>query len=279
MSGANGATRVGAGGQAGEAQPLLAVASLTKHFPLKGGLFNRTKAVVQAVDDVSFDVQRGETLGIVGESGCGKSTTARLLMHLIPLDTGSIVFDGLVVGAADGLSDRDLHRQMQMVFQDSYASLNPRLPVAMSIAFGPFVHGLAKATALKRAMELLEAVGLDPVQFANRYPHELSGGQQQRVGLCRAMMLQPPLFLLDEPFGALDPVTRNDIQREFLHLQQSEPRTIVLVTHDLREALRLGQRLIVLERGRIAQHGPGEEIVNAPANDFVRTFFQSHLNA
>src|SRR5205809_3495286 len=155
----------GRGDLVGQTRPLLAVENLTKHFAHKGGLFNRATAVVQAVDGVSFAVQTGETLGIVGESGCGKSTTARLLMHLIPLDAGSIVFDGRAVGAAEGLSHRDLHRQMQMVFQDSYASLNPRLPVAMSIAFGPFVHGLAKSTSLKRAMELLEAVGLDPMQF------------------------------------------------------------------------------------------------------------------
>src|SRR5207248_5706461 len=134
----------GRGDLVGQTRPLLAVENLTKHFAHKGGLLNRTKAVVQAVDGVSFDVQTGETLGIVGESGCGKSTTARLLMHLVPLDHGTIAFDGKAVGAGAGLSRRDLHRQMQMVFQDSYASLNPRLPVAMSIAFGPLVHGLAK---------------------------------------------------------------------------------------------------------------------------------------
>jgi peptide/nickel transport system ATP-binding protein len=128
-------------------KPLLAIEHLTKHFPLKGDLFGRTSAVVQAVDDISFAVERGETLGIVGESGCGKSTTARLLMHLIKPDRGSIVFDGQTVGVPEGLSQRELHRQMQMVFQDSYASLNPRLPVAMSIAFGPFVHGLARRGA------------------------------------------------------------------------------------------------------------------------------------
>src|SRR5262249_20948391 len=164
-------------------KPLLAIEHLTKHFPLKGAFFGRTSALVQAVDDVSFVVERGETLGIVGESGCGKSTTARLILHLIKPDRGSIVFDGQRVGVPDGLSQRALHRQMQMVFQDSYASLNPRLPVAMSIAFGPFVHGLGKSEALFRAAELLEAVGLEPALFANRYPHELSGGQRQRINV------------------------------------------------------------------------------------------------
>ena len=131
---------------AGAAQPLLVVENLTKHFPLNGGLLNRTKAVVQAVDDVSFEVRTGETLGIVGESGCGKSTTARLLMHLIPLrQRHASSSTAIRSGTRGGISHRDLHRQMQMVFQDSYASLNPRLPVAMSIAFGPFVHGVGEA--------------------------------------------------------------------------------------------------------------------------------------
>ena len=179
-------------------KPLLAIEHLTKHFPLQGGLFGRRRAVVQAVDDVSFVVERGETLGIVGESGCGKSTTARLLMHLIKPDRGSIAFDGQTVGVSEGLSQRALHRQMQMVFQDSYSSLNPRLPVAVSIAFGPLVHGLAKAAALTRASELLQAVGLDPALFANRYPHELSGGQRQRVNVARALALYPRLVILDE---------------------------------------------------------------------------------
>ena len=142
--------------------PLLAVDGLIKHFPLRGGLLNRIQAVVRAVDDVSFSVAAGETLGIVGESGCGKSTTARLLMHLVAADRGTIAFEGKAVGVGEDLSRRDLHRQMQMVFQDLYASLNPRLPVSVSIAFGPLVHGLAKSAALSRAMDLLEAVGLDP---------------------------------------------------------------------------------------------------------------------
>jgi osmoprotectant transport system ATP-binding protein len=130
----------------------------------------------------------------------------------------------------------------------------------------------------RRAKELMSLVGLT-WDLAVRYPHELSGGQQQRVGLCRAMMVNPPLFLLDEPFGALDPVTRQEIHQEFLRLQASEPRTMILVTHDLREALKLAQRLIVLDHGHIVQHGANDEIVNAPANEFVRTFFRSQLDA
>jgi peptide/nickel transport system ATP-binding protein len=210
--------------------PLLTVAGLTKHFPLRGGILNRAKAVVQAVDDVSFEVGAGETLGIVGESGCGKSTTARLLMHLVPLDNGTIVFDGKAIGSGEALSRRDLHRQMQMVFQDSYASLNPRLPVSMSIAFGPLVHGLAKSAALARARELLQAVGLDPMLFANRYPHELSGGQRQRINVARALALEPRLVILDEAVSALDKSIEAQVLNLLIDLKERFDLTYIFIS-------------------------------------------------
>src|SRR6201993_2082335 len=153
----------------GAAQPLLAVKGLTKHFPVRGDLFSARKTV-RAVDDVSFSVLKGETVGIVGESGCGKSTTARLLMHLMQRDSGEIIYDGMQVGQA--LSLRELRRGMQMVFQDSYASLNPRLTIEESIAFGPKVHGMADNAARALARELLGKVGLRPGDFGNRFPHE-----------------------------------------------------------------------------------------------------------
>ena len=288
MSVANGATRAAAGPrielqgkpgrsgeEAGEARPLLAAASLTKHFPLKSGLFNWTKAVVQAVDDVSFDVHRGETLGIVGESGCGKSTTARLLMHLIPLDAGSIVFDGRAVGAAEGLSHRDLHRQMQMVFQDSYASLNPRLPVAMSIAFGPFVHGLAKSAALKRAMELLEAVGLDPVQFANRYPHELSGGQRQRINIARALALEPRVVILDEAVSALDKSVEAQVLNLLVDLKTRFDLTYVFISHDLNVVRFISDRVMVMYLGKLVEIGPVDLIYRDPQHPYTQALLSA----
>src|SRR4030081_2436644 len=168
------------------AQPLLQVNGLTKHFPVRGELFSARKTV-RAVDDVSFSIAKGETVGIVGESGCGKSTTARLLMHLMKRDAGDIVYDGMSVGRA--LSLRELRRCMQMVFQDSYASLNPRLTIEESIAFGPKVHGMADMAARALARELLGKVGLRPETFANRYPHEISSGQGQRVKIARAVAL------------------------------------------------------------------------------------------
>ena len=156
----------------GPAQPLLIVENLTKHFPVRGGLLNRQVATVQAVDDISFSVRKGETLGIVGESGCGKSTTARLLMRLMEPDAGSVVFDGDQVGDKRGISISDMRRQIQMVFQDSYTSLNPRMTMAESIAYAPRMHGLARKDAYDRAESLLSRVGLNPRQYARRYPHE-----------------------------------------------------------------------------------------------------------
>src|SRR5947199_606054 len=156
----------------GAAQPLLQVNGLTKHFPVRGDLFSKRKTV-RAVDDVSFSIAKGETVGIVGESGCGKSTTARLLMHLMKRDAGDIVYDGMQVGRA--LSLRELRRGMQMVFQDSYASLNPRLTIEESIAFGPKVHDMPDRAARALARDLLGKVGLRPETFCNRYPHESTG--------------------------------------------------------------------------------------------------------
>jgi peptide/nickel transport system ATP-binding protein len=266
----------GTGELVGQTRPLLAVENLTKHFALKGGLLNRTKAVVQAVDGVSFDVQTGETLGIVGESGCGKSTTARLLMHLIPPDIGSIVFDGLVVGAADGgLSHRDLHRQMQMVFQESYASLNPRLPVAMSIAFGPFVHGLAKPAALKRAMELLEAVGLDPMLFANRYPHELSGGQLQRINIARALALEPRIVILDEAVSALDKSVEAQVLNLLVDLKAQFDLTYVFISHDLNVVRYISDRVMVMYLGKMVEIGPVDLLYRDPQHPYTQALLSA----
>jgi len=268
--------RIGTDEVIGQTRPLLAVENLTKHFALKGGLLNRTKAVVQAVDDVSFNVQTGETLGIVGESGCGKSTTARLLMHLIPPDIGSIVFDGLVVGAADGgLSHRDLHRQMQMVFQESYASLNPRLPVAMSIAFGPFVHGLAKPAALKRAMKLLEAVGLDPILFANRYPHELSGGQRQRINIARALALEPRIVILDEAVSALDKSVEAQVLNLLVDLKAQFDLTYVFISHDLNVVRYISDRVMVMYLGKVAEIGPVEHLYRDPQHPYTQALLSA----
>ena len=251
-------------------RPLLAVDGLTKHFPVRGGLLNRTQAMVQAVDDVSFTVEAGETLGIVGESGCGKSTTARLLMHLVPLDRGTIAFDGKAIGSREALSRRDLHRQMQMVFQDSYASLNPRLPVSMSIAFGPLVHGLAKPAALARAMDLLEAVGLDPLLFANRYPHELSGGQRQRINVARALALEPRLVILDEAVSALDKSIEAQVLNLLVDLKQRLDLTYIFISHDLNVVRFISDRVMVMYLGKIVEFGPVDRIYRDPRHPYTK---------
>ena len=249
---------------------LLSVEGLTKHFPVRGGLLNRAKAVVQAVDDVSFEVAVGETLGIVGESGCGKSTTARLLMHLVPLDRGTIAFDGKSIGAREDLSHRDLHRQMQMVFQDSYASLNPRLPVSMSIAFGPLVHGVAKPAALARAMDLLQAVGLDPLLFANRYPHELSGGQRQRINVARALALEPRLVILDEAVSALDKSIEAQVLNLLIDLKEGCDLTYVFISHDLNVVRFISDRVMVMYLGKVVELGPVGQIYRDPKHPYTK---------
>ena len=229
-----------------------------------------------ALHDVTVAFADGITTAVVGPSGSGKSTLLQLINGLIRPSSGTVQVFGKPI---DYNRLSELRRQIGYAVQGT--GLFPHLTVERNITLLARLVGWNAERIDSRSRELMQRVGL-PWTFATRSPHELSGGQQQRVGLCRAMMLQPPLFLLDEPFGALDPVTRNDIQEEFLRLQSAkggEPRTMVLVTHDLREALRLAQRLIVLERGRIAQHGPGEEIVSAPANEFVRNFFQTQLKA
>jgi peptide/nickel transport system ATP-binding protein len=230
----------------GPAQPLLVVENLTKHFPVRGGLLNRKVATVQAVDDVSFSVRKGETLGIVGESGCGKSTTARLLMRLMQPDSGAVVFDGDQVGGRHGISVNDMRRQMQMVFQDSYSSLNPRMTMAESIAYAPRMHGLGRKDAYDRAESLLGRVGLNPHQYARRYPHELSGGQRQRVNIARALALEPRLVILDEAVAALDKSVEAQVLNLLADLKESLSLTYLFISHDLNVVEYMSDRVMVM---------------------------------
>jgi osmoprotectant transport system ATP-binding protein len=226
-----------------------------------------------ALREVDLEFADGVTTAVVGASGSGKSTLLQLINGLVRPSAGTVHVFGKPI---DYGRLPELRRQIGYAVQGT--GLFPHLTVEKNITLLATLVGWDGDRIRERAKALMSLVGL-PWEYTLRYPHELSGGQQQRVGLCRAMMLNPPLFLLDEPFGALDPVTRQEIHQEFLHLQASEPRTMVLVTHDLREALRLAQRLAVLDRGRIVQHGPCADIVNAPADDYVRKLFQSQLDA
>lgn len=248
--------------------PLLQVNDLTKHFPLSGGLFGRTAGVVRAVDGVSFDVEAGETLGIVGESGCGKSTTARLLVDLIHPDSGQIVVDGRQVGVE--MSVRDMRRQMQMVFQDSYASLNPRMTMEDAIAFGRMVNGASKQKALALAHDLLAKVGLEPARFAGRYPHELSGGQRQRVNIARALAFSPKIVILDEAVSALDKSVEAQVLNLLADLKSELNLTYVFISHDLNVVRHISDRVMVMYLGQVVEIGPVDALYAQPAHPYTR---------
>ncbi len=256
------------------AAPLLRVHDLVKHFPLKKDVFGRGGGVVRAVDGVSFDVQAGETLGVVGESGCGKSTTARLLMHLIEPDRGDIVFDGAGVGTRE-LGLKDYRRQVQMVFQDSYASLNPRLTIEDSIAFAPQVHGTPHREAVERARDLLQRVGLEPRRFAERYPHELSGGQRQRVNIARALALQPRLIILDEAVSALDKSVEAQVLNLLLDLKDEFGLTYIFISHDLNVVRFMSSRVMVMYLGQVAELGVSEALFENPRHPYTRALLSS----
>ena len=256
------------------ASPLLEVRGLVKHFPLKKDMLGRGGGVVRAVDGVDFSVRAGETLGVVGESGCGKSTTARLLMRLIEPDRGDIIFDGAAVGGRD-LSLKAFRRQSQMVFQDSYASLNPRLTIEDSIAFAPQVHGLPHQQAVQRARDLLARVGLEPRRFAERYPHELSGGQRQRVNIARALALQPRLVILDEAVSALDKSVEAQVLNLLLDLKEEFGLTYVFISHDLNVVRYMSDRVMVMYLGQVVEIGEAEALFEAPRHPYTRALLSS----
>ncbi|MDB5896167.1 MAG: ABC-type dipeptide/oligopeptide/nickel transport system, ATPase component protein [Rhodoferax sp.] len=260
----------------GPRQPLLRAQDLVKHFPLKrkGLSFRGPRPVVRAVDGVSFDIRKGETLGVVGESGCGKSTTARLLMQLTAQDRGELIFDGQAVGSA-GLPLREFRRQTQMVFQDSYASLNPRMTIEDSVAFGPTVHGVTQRAALARAHDLLARVGLDPARFAGRYPHELSGGQRQRVNIARALALEPRLVILDEAVSALDKSVEAQVLNLLEDLKRDFGLTYLFISHDLQVVRYVSDRVLVMYLGQVVEVGPADQVFDAPRHPYTRALLQS----
>jgi peptide/nickel transport system ATP-binding protein len=260
----------------GPRQPLLTVEGLRKYFPLRNVL-GTVSAHVQAVDDVSFTIAKGETLGVVGESGCGKSTTARLLMHLIDRDAGSLLLDGDPVGSG-GVSVRDLRRQVQMVFQDSYASLNPRHTAAAEIAFGLRVIGHRRGEAEAQARQTLRLVGLDPDLFASRYPHEMSGGQRQRVNIARGIALNPRLLILDEAVSALDKSVQAQVLNLLEELKQRLNLTYLFISHDLNVVHYVSDRVLVMYLGKIVEVGPVDQIWRNAAHPYTRALFSSRLS-
>jgi peptide/nickel transport system ATP-binding protein len=258
----------------GPGQPLLEVRGLVKHFPLKRDSFGRGGGMVRAVDGIGFRIRKGETLGVVGESGCGKSTTARLLMNLIEPDRGEMIFDGNAIGSR-ALPLKEFRRQAQMVFQDSYASLNPRLTIEESIAFAPRVHGVKQADAIRRARDLLGRVSLEPRRFAARYTHELSGGQRQRVNIARALALQPRLILLDEAVSALDKSVEAQVINLLLDLKDEFRLTYMFISHDLHVVRYLSDRVMVMYLGQIVELAPSETLFAAPRHPYTAALLKS----
>src|SRR5262249_2314066 len=262
----------------GKVQPMLIVRGLTKHFPIRGGVLNRAIGSVRAVDDVSFAVLKGETLGVVGESGCGKSTLARLLMHLVGKDRGEMIFDGEGIAEPHGLTLRELRRNMQMVFQDSYSSLNPRLPVEDSVAYGPRAHGMPRPEAKKVARELLDKVGLHPGLFGSGYPHGLSGGQKQRVNIARALALSPRLLILDEAVSALDKSIEAQVLNLLRHLKRHFNLTYVFISHDLNVVQYISDRVLVMYPGQVVECGPVGAMYARAKHPFTKALFSSRLS-
>jgi len=254
---------------------LLAVRGLTKHFPVRGEGPWRPKRKVHAVDDVSFTVERGETLGVVGESGCGKSTTARLIARLIDPDRGSLIYDGEGVAEYRGMAMREYRRRLQMVFQDSFASLNPHLTAEDTIAFGPRVHGVPGSEARARARQLLARVGLEPRQFGARYPHELSGGQRQRVNIARALAFEPQLLILDEAVAALDKSVQAQVLNLLQELKAERALTYVLISHDLNVIEYVSDRVLVMYLGEVVETGSAEALAQAPKHPYTQALFAS----
>src|SRR4051812_36717278 len=255
-----------AAGRNGGTEPLMEVRDLVKHFPLtRGIIFQRKIGAVQAVDGISFDVLKGETLGLVGESGCGKSTTARLLLRLMPPTSGSIRFEGEEIATASGTRLKNLRRDMQMIFQDPYSSLNPRKTVGTIIGEPYAIQGLhtGEGERKKLVQEGMDRVGLNPEHY-NRYPHEFSGGQRQRIGVARALALRPKIIIADEPVSALDVSIQAQILNLLRELQREFGLTLVFIAHDLSVVRHMCDRVAVMYLGRIVEMATSEELYAHP---------------
>ena len=263
-------------GAPGPDSPVLVEARhLSKSFPLRRGLFGRSGEVVHAVSDVTLDVRSGETLGVVGESGCGKSTLGRLLIRLIEPTAGEVIFDGRRLGDLPAREMRALRREMQLVFQDPYGSLEARMRVGAIVAEGIEIHRLASGAAKRERVDrLLEEVGLRP-EHADRYPHEFSGGQRQRIGIARALAVGPRFLVLDEPVSALDVSVQAQVVNLLADLQARHGLTYFFVSHDLRVVAHLSHRIAVLYLGRVVELAPRDSLLATPLHPYTRALLEA----
>jgi oligopeptide transport system ATP-binding protein len=250
---------------------LLEARNLRKSYPVAGGMLAGSGRQAMAVDGVSFAVERGETLGIVGESGCGKTTLARMLLRLIEPDSGEIYFRGENWLGARGPELRRMRRRMQMVFQDPVASLNPRMTIAGIVTEPLAIHERDTSTTARRTrcIEILEAVGLDR-ESLGRYPHEFSGGQRQRIGIARALILRPELVIADEPVSALDVSVGAQILELLVRLQQEFSLTLILISHSLPVVAQLASRVAVMQAGKFVEVGPAAQVLQSPQHPYTQ---------
>jgi oligopeptide transport system ATP-binding protein len=250
-------------------EPLLELEHVTKHFPVREGILQRETGQVHAVDDVTLNIVRGETLGLVGESGCGKSTLGRTIVRLLEPTSGQIRFDGRDISKLGRRALRPLRRELQMVFQDPYASLNPRKRVGTIIGDPLRIHGVGSRSERKtQVQELLETVGLSPEHY-NRYPHEFSGGQRQRIGVARALALRPKLIIADEPVSALDVSIQAQIVNLFEELQDDFGLTYLFIAHDLNVVRHVSDRVAVMYLGNLVEVSPANDLYEQPLHPYT----------
>ncbi len=250
--------------------PLLEVKNLKKFFPIKGGILGRTKAHVHAVDDISFTLRRGETLGLVGESGCGKSTLGKSILRLIEPTSGSVAFEGVDLLKLPAASMREKRRDLQIIFQDPFSSLNPRMTVGDILAEPFIVHRIGgKSEIEKKVANLLDIVGL-PQDAHSRYPHEFSGGQRQRIGIARAIALNPKLVVADEPVSALDVSIQSQILNLLSDLKKSHDLSYLFVAHDLAVIEHISDSVAVMYLGKIAEYASSEDLYHKPSHPYTK---------
>jgi oligopeptide/dipeptide ABC transporter ATP-binding protein len=256
-------------------EPLVSVRNLRKSFPIRKGVFARQVGAVQAVSDVSFDVARGETLGVVGESGCGKTTTGRTILRLIEPTSGEIRFEGRDVNSMGTSELRALRREMQIIFQDPVSSLNPRMTVGAIIREGLTIHKLAEgAAADARVRQLLQEVGLRP-EYSTRYPHEFSGGQRQRIGIARALSVEPKFIVCDEPVSALDVSVQAQVINLLVDLQRDHDLTYMFIAHDLSVVEHIADRVAVMYLGKIVELSSAEDLYREPIMPYTQALLSA----